>query len=146
MGVGCAVQGGCRGCGAAQGAPLTHPEAAGGCRVREGERIGSTKAVMGQVLGGGEMSSKRSKNTFVFDFIFTSGRLVGDTGWFSVSNRPPIPLNMPSQKLQLGRRATTPQLEVLEACLELEGTWSHGRLRCTALCIAWEMGDGRPGA
>jgi hypothetical protein len=50
-----------------QGAPLTHPEAAGGCRVREGERIGSTKAVMGQVLGGGEMSSKRSKHAFVFD-------------------------------------------------------------------------------
>jgi hypothetical protein len=47
-----------------QGTPLTHPEAAaGGCRVREGGRVGSTKAVVGQVLGGGEMSSKRSKNT-----------------------------------------------------------------------------------
>jgi hypothetical protein len=67
-----------------QGAPLTHPEAAGGCWVREGGRIGSTKAVMGKVLGGGEMSSKRSKIAFVFDFLFSFGRLVGDTGWFSV--------------------------------------------------------------
>jgi hypothetical protein len=69
-----------------QGTPLTHPETAGGCRVREGGRIGSTKAVMGQVLGGGEMSSKRkrSKNAFVFDFLFASGRLVGDTGWLGV--------------------------------------------------------------
>jgi hypothetical protein len=39
---------------------------------------------MGQVLGGGEMSSSgRSKNSFVFDFLFAFGRLVGDTGWFS---------------------------------------------------------------
>jgi hypothetical protein len=53
MGVECAVQGECRGCGAARHSSLTHPEAAGGCRVREGGRIGSTKAVMGQVLGGG---------------------------------------------------------------------------------------------
>jgi hypothetical protein len=68
-----------------QGAPLTHPEAAGGYRVREGGggRIGSTKAVMRQVHGGGEMSSKRSKNAFFFDFLFAFGRLVGDTGWFS---------------------------------------------------------------
>jgi hypothetical protein len=34
-----------------QGTPLTHPEAAGGCRVREGGRIGSTKAVMGARRG-----------------------------------------------------------------------------------------------
>jgi hypothetical protein len=40
--------------------------------------------MMGQVLGGGEMSSKRSKNAFVFYFIFAFGRLVGDTGWFGV--------------------------------------------------------------
>jgi hypothetical protein len=42
---------------------------------------------MGQVLallGGGEMGSKRSKNAFVFDFLFSFGRLVGDIGWFSV--------------------------------------------------------------
>jgi hypothetical protein len=60
-----------------QGTPLTHPEAAGGCRVREGGRIGSTKAVMGQVLGGW-------KSAFVLDFLFAFGRLVGGTGWFSV--------------------------------------------------------------
>jgi hypothetical protein len=60
-----------------QGTPLTHPEAAGGCRVREGGRIGPTKAVMGQVLGGGEMSSKRSKNAFVFDFLFAFGWAFG---------------------------------------------------------------------
>ena len=66
-----------------QGAPLMHPEAAGGCGAREGGRVGSTKVVMGQVLGGGEMSSGRSKNAFVFDFLFAFGRLVGDTGWFS---------------------------------------------------------------
>ena len=66
-----------------QGTPLTHPEAAGGCGAREGGRVGSTKVVMGQVLGGGEMSSGRSKNAFVFDFLFAFGRLVGDTGWFS---------------------------------------------------------------
>ena len=67
-----------------QGTPLTHPEAAGGCRARERGRIGSTKVVVGQVLGGGEMSSGRSKNGFVFDFLFAFGRLVGDIGWFSV--------------------------------------------------------------
>jgi hypothetical protein len=39
---------------------------------------------MGQVLGGGEMSSGRSKNAFVFVFLFAFGRLVGDIGWFSV--------------------------------------------------------------
>jgi hypothetical protein len=40
---------------------------------------------MGQVLGGGEMSSgRRSKNAFVFDFLFAFGRLVGDIGWFGV--------------------------------------------------------------
>ena len=65
------------------GTPLTHPEAAGGCGARGGGRVGSTKVVMGQVLGGGEMSSGRSKNAFVFDFLFAFGRLVGDTGWFS---------------------------------------------------------------
>ena len=32
----------------------------------------------------GEMSSGRSKNAFVFDFLFAFGRLVGDIGWFSV--------------------------------------------------------------
>jgi hypothetical protein len=65
------------------GTSRTHPEAAGGCRAREGGRVGSTKVVMGQVLGGGEMSSGRSKNAFVFDFLFAFGRLVGDTRWFS---------------------------------------------------------------
>ena len=64
--------------------PLTRPEAAGGCGAREGGRVGSTKVVMGQVLGGGEMSSGRSKNAFVFDFLFAFGRLVGEIGWFSV--------------------------------------------------------------
>jgi hypothetical protein len=39
---------------------------------------------MGQVLGGGEMSSGRSKNAFVFDFLFAFGHLVGDLGWFGV--------------------------------------------------------------
>jgi hypothetical protein len=39
---------------------------------------------MGQVLGGGEMSSGRPKNAFVFGFLFAFGRLVGDIGWFSV--------------------------------------------------------------
>jgi hypothetical protein len=73
--------------------PLTHLEAMGGCRVCEEGRVGSTKAVMGQVLGGGEMSSKRSKNAFVFDFLFAFGRSVGGTGWFGVWNRPPRPLN-----------------------------------------------------
>ena len=67
-----------------QGTPLTHPEAAGGCGAREGGRVGSTKVVVGQVLGGGEMSSGRSKNGFVFDFLFAFERLVGDIGWFSV--------------------------------------------------------------
>jgi hypothetical protein len=42
------------------GTPLTHPEAVGGCGALEGGRVGSTKVVMGQVLGGGEMSSGRS--------------------------------------------------------------------------------------
>jgi hypothetical protein len=43
-----------------------------------GGRIGSTKKVV--------MSSERSENTFVFDFLFAFGfgRLVGDTGWFGV--------------------------------------------------------------
>ena len=67
-----------------QGTPLTHPEAAGGCVARAGDRVVSPKVVMGQVLGGGEMSSGRSKNAFVFDFLFAFGRLVGDIGWFSV--------------------------------------------------------------
>ena len=65
------------------GTPLTHPQAAGGCEAREGGRVGSTKVVVGQVLGGDEISSGRSKNAFVFDFLFAFGRLVGDTGWFS---------------------------------------------------------------
>jgi hypothetical protein len=38
-----------------QGAPLMHPEAAGGCEAREGGRVGSTKVVVGQVLGGDEI-------------------------------------------------------------------------------------------
>ena len=67
-----------------QGTPLMHPEAAGGCEARERGRVGSTKVVVGQVLGGDEISSGRSKNAFVFDFLFAFGRLVGDTGWFSV--------------------------------------------------------------
>ena len=67
-----------------QGAPLMHPEAGGGCEARERGRVGSTKVVVvGQVLGGDEMSSGRPKNAFVFDFLFAFGRLVGDTGWFS---------------------------------------------------------------
>ena len=66
-----------------QGAPLVHPEAAGGCEARERGRVGSTKVVVGQVLGGDEISSGRPKNAFVFDFLFAFGRLVGDTGWFS---------------------------------------------------------------
>jgi hypothetical protein len=55
-----------------QGISLTHPAATGGCRVREGGRVGSTKTVMGQVLGGGEMGLKRSKNAF---FLTSSLRL-----------------------------------------------------------------------
>jgi hypothetical protein len=39
--------------------------------------------VVGQVLGGDEISSERPKNAFVFDFLFAFGRLVGDTGCFS---------------------------------------------------------------
>ena len=66
-------------------APLlrTQKRRVGAGRARGG-RVGSTKVVMGQVLGGGEMSSGRSKNAFVFDFLFAFGRLVGDIGWFSV--------------------------------------------------------------
>jgi hypothetical protein len=65
-----------------QGAPLMHPEAAGECEARERGRVGSTKVVVGQVLGGGdEISSGRPKNAFVFDFLFAFGRLVGDTGY-----------------------------------------------------------------
>jgi hypothetical protein len=66
-----------------QGAPLMHPEAAGRCEARERGRVGPTKVVVGQVLGGGAISSGRPKNAFVFDFLFALGRLVGDTGWFS---------------------------------------------------------------
>jgi hypothetical protein len=68
-----------------RGAPLMHPEAAGRCEARESERgrVGSTKVVVGQVLGGGAISSGRPKNAFVFDFLFAFGRLLGDTGWFS---------------------------------------------------------------
>jgi hypothetical protein len=40
----------------------------------------TTKVVVGQVLGGDEISSGRLKNAFVFDFLFAFGRLVGDTG------------------------------------------------------------------
>ena len=49
-----------------QGAPLMHPEAAGGCEARERGRVGSTKVVVGQVLGGDEISSGRPKNAFCF--------------------------------------------------------------------------------
>jgi hypothetical protein len=70
------------------------------CGAREGGRVGSTKVAMGQVLGGGEMSSGRSTG-FVFDFLFAFGRLVGNIGWFSVVNRPPRPLDMPSEIFQL---------------------------------------------
>jgi hypothetical protein len=75
-----------------QGAPLVHPEAAGGCEARErDERVGSSwvgqggggHGVVGQVLGGDEISSGRPKSAFVFDFLFAFWRLVGDTGWFS---------------------------------------------------------------
>ena len=50
-----------------QGAPLMHPEVAGGYETRERERVGSTKVVVGQVLGGDEISSGRLENAFVFD-------------------------------------------------------------------------------
>ena len=83
MGVECAVQSGCRGYGVAGRASVVHPEAAGGCEARERGRVGSTKVVVGQVLGGDEISSERPKNAFVFDFLFAFGRLVGETGWFS---------------------------------------------------------------
>jgi hypothetical protein len=66
-----------------QGTTLMHPEAAGGCEAHERGRVGSTKVVVGQVLGGDEISSGRPKNAFVFDFLFAFGRLVGDIGWFS---------------------------------------------------------------
>jgi hypothetical protein len=75
MGVECAVQGGCRGGGAA-GRPSDAPRSGGwvrGAREARGERgrVGSTKAVVGQqVLGrGDEISSGRPKNAFVFDFL-----------------------------------------------------------------------------
>jgi hypothetical protein len=61
-----------------------YPEAAGGCEARERGRVGSTKVVVGQVLGGDEISSREAENAFVFDFLVAFGRLVGDdTGWFS---------------------------------------------------------------
>jgi hypothetical protein len=67
MGVECAVQGGCRGGGAA-GRPSDAPRSGGwvrGAREARGERgrVGSTKAVVGQqVLGrGDEISSGRPK-------------------------------------------------------------------------------------
>ena len=82
MGVKCAVPGEYRVCGAARH-PSYAPRSGGWVRGARGGRVGSTKVVMGQVLGGGEMSSGRSKNAFVFDFLFAFGRLVGDTGWFS---------------------------------------------------------------
>jgi hypothetical protein len=64
-----------------QSAPLTHPEAVGGCGVRVRERGiegggGSIKVVMGQVLGGDEVGSRWwPKNAFVFNFLFEFGRL-----------------------------------------------------------------------
>jgi hypothetical protein len=47
-----------------QGAPLLHPEAAGGCEARERGRVGSTKVVVGQVLAGGDeiLIAGRPKN------------------------------------------------------------------------------------
>jgi hypothetical protein len=71
------------GCVERHGTPLTHPEAAGGCEARERGRVGSTNVVVGQVLGGDEISSGRPKNAFVFDFLFAFWRLMGDTGCFS---------------------------------------------------------------
>ena len=51
-----------------QGAPLVHPEAAGGCEARERGRVGSTKVVVGQVLGGDEISSgiREAEKCFCF--------------------------------------------------------------------------------
>jgi hypothetical protein len=83
MGVECAVQGGCRGYGVA-GCASDAPRSGGWVRgAREGAGWGDHKVVVGQVLGGDEISSGRPKNAFVFDFLFAFGRLVGDTGWFS---------------------------------------------------------------
>jgi hypothetical protein len=66
-----------------QGAPLTHPASSGGwvqgARGRAGWVDQGGDGVMGQVLGGGEMSSERTKHAFVFVFLFAFGRLVGDT-------------------------------------------------------------------
>jgi hypothetical protein len=51
------------------GTPLTHPQAAGGCEARERGRVGSTKVVMGQVLGGGgEMGDELRKVEKCFCF------------------------------------------------------------------------------
>ena len=87
MGVKCAVKSGCRGYGVA-GRASGAPRSGGwvrGAREGAGWVLGRprTKVVVGQVLGGDEISSGRSKNAFVFDFLFAFGRLVGDTGWFS---------------------------------------------------------------
>jgi hypothetical protein len=38
-----------------------HPEAAGGCEARERGRVGSTKVVVGQVLGDDEISQEGRK-------------------------------------------------------------------------------------
>ena len=72
-----------------QGAPLVHPEAAGGCEARERGRVGSTKVVVGQVLGGDEISSERPKMLL---FSTSSLRLgvwwvIRDTGWFTKLDR-----------------------------------------------------------
>jgi hypothetical protein len=56
-----------------QGAPLVHPEAAGGCGGREGGRVGSTKVVVGQVLGGDEISSERPKNALGVWWVIPAG-------------------------------------------------------------------------
>jgi hypothetical protein len=70
-----------------QGAPLMHPEAAGGCEAREGGRVGSTKVVVGQVLGGDEIRDQQGGRKMLLfstsSLRFAFGRLVGDTGWFS---------------------------------------------------------------
>jgi hypothetical protein len=73
-----------------QGAPLMHPEAAGGCEAR-GAREGAGWVDQGGG-GAGARSSEvmrsagsRPKSAFVFDFLFAFGVwwVTPDTGWFS---------------------------------------------------------------
>jgi hypothetical protein len=58
-----------------QGAPLMHPEAAGGCEARERGRVGSTKVVAGQVLGGDEMMRSAQGGRKMLLFSTSSLRL-----------------------------------------------------------------------